>query len=292
MLLSMTGFGAAHRSDGYRVLSVEARSVNHRYCDVRFSVPRDLEALTLDLEEAVRRRIRRGRVDIAMAVTFAPESSVEPNVDIPRAEAYWAAYRRLAEALGRPAEISLTTIAQAPGVFRAPEARVDAEEDLKMVREALAEAVDGLISMRVAEGRKLGAALEGHLDAVASLRQVVRDRIPVAVGERQDRLRKKVDELLADRGVDESRMLQELVLLAERADVTEELERLESHIGQFRKLLVSEDAVGRKMDFLIQEMNREANTVGSKCNDATVAHLVVDLKAELERMREQVQNVE
>ena len=292
MLHSMTGFGAAHRDDEARLISVEARSVNHRFCDVRFNLPRDLESLGTQLEPTIRTRIRRGRVDVSIVVALAADAVLEPTVDLARARGYWQAYQQMAEALGRPAEVSLATLAQAPGVFRAPEAKLDLEKDLRLVQEALSEALESLMVMRRDEGEQLGRSLEQHLLAVTDLRQRIMQRVPHAVSERQQKLRKRVDELLDDRTIDEGRLAQEVALLAERADVTEEVERLDSHIQQFHRLLTSKESVGRKMDFLIQEMNREANTVGSKCSDASVAHLVVDLKAELERMREQVQNVE
>ena len=292
MLLSMTGFGSAHRHEGNRLFSVEIRSVNHRYCDVRFNVPRDLESLVPALEAIVRGQIRRGRVDVAIAASFPGDTAFEPTVDVARARGYWTAYQKLAEALGRPVDISLSTIAQSPGVFRTPELRLDPKDDLPLIREIVEEAVTQLVAMRQAEGEQLRRVLMRHLEQVGALRDQIVARAPVAIRERQEKLRTRVLELMKDQVVDESRLLQEASILAERADVTEELDRLQSHFSQFEGLIGAKDAVGRKMDFLIQEMNREANTVGSKCGDASLAHVVVDLKAELERMREQIQNVE
>ncbi len=292
MLHSMTGFGAAHRRNGTRVLSVEARSVNHRFCDVRFNLPRDLEVLVPQLEAAVRDRVRRGRVDVVVVVSFSSDAVVEPSVDLGRARGYLSAYRQLAAALGHTDEVPLVTIAQCPGVMRAPEARLDGDEDRDLVEEAVIASLEQLLQMRQAEGDQLARALSDHLDVVAGLRSSIAGAVPRTVVDRQNKLRRRVDELLDERSVDEARLAQEVALLADRSDVTEEVERLDSHLKQFRKLLESSEAVGRKMDFLLQEMNREANTIGSKCNDASVAHQVVDLKAELERLREQVQNVE
>ena len=292
MLHSMTGFGAAHHHQGARILSVEARSVNHRFCDVRLNLPRDLESLSAELEADVRGRVRRGRVDVAVIASLSADAVVEPVVDEARARGIYRAYQRLATVLERPLELPLTAIAQSPGVMRAPEVKFDASEDAKVLKETIAAALDALVQMRRNEGLQLGQALERHLDRVEALRLTVVQRIPRAVEERQAKLRKRVDELLGDRMLDEARLAQEVAVMAERADVTEETERLDSHVLQFRRLLDEDDAVGRKMDFLIQEMNREANTIGSKGSDAEVAHLVVDLKAELERLREQVQNVE
>lgn len=292
MLHSMTGFGAAHRNHGSRLLAVEAKSVNHRYCEVRFNLPRDLEGLLHRLEPLVRAQVRRGRVDVSVMVGFVADAAVEPAVDVARARGYFHAYRDLAEALEVPFQVSLATIAQCAGVMRPPDAKLDPESDFDTLAAAVREAVDQLIMMRRREGQQLGSMIKRHLDTVARLRAEIVGRLPEAVAERQSKLRKRVDDLLQERGVDEARIGQEVALLAERADVTEEVERLDSHIMQFRRLIVETEAVGRKLDFLIQEMNREANTIGSKCSDAAVAHVVVDLKAELERMREQVQNVE
>ena len=292
MLHSMTGFGAAHRHHGTRLLSVELRSVNHRYCDVRFNLPRDLESMAPELEPLVRQRIRRGRVDVAVVVAFLSDAVVEPTIDVTRALGYRRAYQQLATELELPFEVSLTTLAQSSGVMRPPEAKLDPADDLDLLRRAVTEAIDALLDMRKSEGAQLSKMLGQHLAEVARLRGQIVELVPAAVAERQAKLRKRIDELLGDRTLDEARLVQEVAVLAERADVTEETERLDSHIAQFARLLAETDAVGRKMDFLIQEMNREANTIGSKCNHASVAHLVVDLKAELERLREQVQNVE
>ena len=193
---------------------------------------------------------------------------------------------------GVPFDVSVVTIAQSPGVLRTVEPNLDPSGDFELLVDAVTEAIDGLAAMRADEGLQLSRALLGHLEQVRALKTSIAHLLPEALRERQQKLRRRVDELLQDRVVDEARMAQELALIAERADVTEEMERLDSHIVQFDRLIGHDDAVGRKMDFLIQEMNREANTMGSKCSDARVAHLVVDLKAELERMREQVQNVE
>ena len=266
--------------------------MNHRFCDVRFSLPRDLDSLVPQLEPVVRQRVRRGRVDVSVVVGFSSDAVQTPSIDAGRARGYWQAYTELGALMDRPVDVPLAVLAQCPGVLRAPEAKLDLAEDVGILSGALEEAIDLLVTMRKDEGRQLSSMLERHLGEVASLRDRIVQLIPQAVGERQAKLHKRIDELLGDRVVDESRMAQEMALLAERADVTEEVERLASHIVQFRRLLADEDAVGRKMDFLIQEMNREANTVGSKCSHAAVAHLVVDLKAELERLREQVQNVE
>ncbi|MEL7369160.1 MAG: YicC/YloC family endoribonuclease [Myxococcota bacterium] len=288
----MTGFGVAHRHRDARLLSVEARSVNHRFCDVRFSLPRDQENLVSQLEPVVRRAIRRGRVDVSVSVTFSADAVVEPSVDVGRARGYWQAYQQLAEAVGQPAQIPLSILAQSPGVFVAPDAKLDVSEDLPLIREALDEALAGLLEMRKAEGQQIRQMLGDHLKEVERLRGEVVARMPQVLVERQGKLRKRLEELLDDRSLDEQRLAQEIAVLADRVDVTEETERLQSHLQQFSVLLSNEGAVGRKMDFLIQEMNREANTIGSKCSDAAAAHIVVDLKAELERMREQIQNVE
>jgi len=288
---SMTGFGVARASDGPRTYVVEVRSVNHRYCDVRTHLPGDLGALGPEIEARVRKAIRRGRVDVSVAVEVAEGATVEPSVDLARARGYKAAYEKLAKELGLEPRIELAQIASAPGVIRGDQQGAGSDP-----RESVLSAVDDglreLGRMRETEGATLCAQLSAHLATVAGLVDLVREQLPGVAAERKRRLEDRLTALLEDNKLDPARLAQEVAILADRADVTEELERLDSHVDQFRALLESSDAVGRRLDFLIQEMNREVNTIGSKSSDAQLAYVVVDLKTELERLREQIQNLE
>ena len=292
MLRSMTGFGTARTEAAGWVYAFEARSVNHRYCDVRVHVPSDLSGLVGRFEATARKKIRRGRVDIGLAVSHADDATVVPCVDLARARGYKKAYELVAEDLSLPKSISLEAIAGAPGVIRSPEIASDLDDTWTVLEPVLVEALADLEKMRVKEGTALESELSKHLGVVRTIVDGIKTGIPEALAERKARLSERVQDLLGDVALDPMRMAQELAILADRADVTEELERLESHCAQFEKLVSETQPVGRKLDFLLQEMNREGNTIGSKSSSSGIAYLVMDLKAELERMREQVQNVE
>ena len=286
----MTGFGAGSVENDRRVVSVEARSVNHRYLDVRVHLPSELMRLVPPIEAEARRRISRGRVDVVVQIAPPRGHEAELEVDVAKAQAYRAAYARLAGALGVEEQVGLETIAAAPGVFRTP----DLTETIRYedVAPALAAALASLSSMRTEEGRALERELRAHLEEVRRRVARIGELTPSVTVDRRAKLEKRIQELVGDQQLDPMRLAQEVAILADRADITEELERLASHASQFEALLASEEPIGRKLDFLIQEMNRETNTIGSKSSNTDVAYVVVDIKAELERMREQVQNVE
>lgn len=288
---SMTGFGVARSEDGTHTFAVEVRSVNHRYCDVRTHLPNDLAHLSPEIEAQVRKRVRRGRVDITVSTQVSEEATVEPTVDLARARGYKAAYQKLAEALGLQAQLDLALIAQAPGVMRAEAARSPTDPK-QPVLQAVSQGLEELARMREDEGAALATQLQMHLTEVRRMVAAIVEMVPKVNAERRRRLDERLSTLLGDNRLDPGRLAQEAALLADRADVTEEIERMDSHIEQFGKLLEADEPVGRKLDFLLQEMNREVNTVGSKSSDPDLAYLVVDLKTELERLREQVQNLE
>jgi uncharacterized protein (TIGR00255 family) len=286
----MTGFGAGSVENERRVVSVEARSVNHRYLDVRVHVPSELLRLVSPIEAAVKKVLSRGRVDLGIQVAPARGREAELEVDVATAQAYREAYVRLAEVLGLEDQVRLETIAAAPGVFRTPDLTETVE--YRDVAPALDAALASLSSMRVEEGRALERDLRAHLVEVKRMVARIAELTPGVTIDRRARLEKRLQDLVGDQQIDPMRLAQEVAILADRADITEELERLASHSAQFELLLASEEPMGRRLDFLIQEMNRETNTIGSKSSNTDVAYVVVDIKAELERMREQVQNVE
>lgn len=288
----MTGFGSGRAETPTATVTLEIRSVNHRYCDVRVHAPPGLMALMANLEREVRARIRRGRIDVSVVLERANGIEVPVEVDVGRARALAEAYRRLAGALGVEASTPLDWIAAAPNVVMAGDGVPSMQELEPVARRALDVALGELIRMRESEGVALAGELERRLSRVRALVDGIRARAPQAVGDRGQRLRERVNALLDEVAADEGRLAQEIALLADRADVTEEVDRLTSHVAQFRVQLNAPDVVGRRLDFLVQEMNREANTIGSKGQDAPMAHLVVELKTELERIREQVQNLE
>ncbi len=287
MLRSMTGFGRGRVSEGRHTITVEARSVNHRYAEVRVSGPVNA-ALNSEIEAEVRRRFTRGRVEVA--ITTQSEGGSAPVLDSARAKVYRDAFVRLAQELELPQTVSVELILAQPGVIVAGATDSPIQSEA-LVRPALASALDALEQMRQREGDALGALMHRHLEAARVLWEQVAVEVPRAIGEKKQRLEQRISVLLGS-NPEPARIAQEVALLVDRTDITEELERLRSHFVQMTAILEGKEPAGRKLDFLIQEMNREANTIGSKSADATVAHLVVSLKAELERMREQVQNLE
>jgi uncharacterized protein (TIGR00255 family) len=288
----MTGFGTGRASNDERTFVLEARSVNHRYCDVRLHLPRDLVGLESRLEGRVRKRVDRGRIDVSLEVSLSEGVAARVDVDLIRARAYRDALSRLAEELSLAPEVPLALVASAPGVIREPGTIRDLDALAPAIEAALDAALTDLNEMREREGRALAEEIQGRLASARALLEQVRTHVPRSNAERRARLEQRLAELLGDRSLDAARVAQEVAILADRADVSEELARLTSHLDQLDRLTRATEPVGRKLDFLLQETHREVNTIGSKTTSAEISHLVVELKAELERTREQVQNVE
>src|SRR5262245_16046737 len=272
---SMTGFGAGRASDGERIFAVEIRSVNHRYCDVRVHVPHDLAGLESRFESRVRKKVDRGRLDVSVEVSYVSDAVALPEVDIARARGYHDALLTLAKELNIEPRISLEMIAALPGVVRTPESNVDLERIGETIDTAIDAAMKELIKMREREGGALQGELRARLGSAGGLIDSIRVEIPKSNAERKSRLEQRLAELIAERAVDQARIEQEIAVLVDRADVTEELTRLSSHVAQLEILLSAADPVGRKLDFMLQEMHREANTIGSKTMNARISHLVV-----------------
>jgi uncharacterized protein (TIGR00255 family) len=288
----MTGFGAGTATVGAERISVEARSVNHKFCEVKARLPRELAALETALVRQVKDRLARGAVDVAVHRARAVGGAVVPKVDLDLAREYAAAYRALGQTLAISEPLSLRALFEAEGVVRLEEASVDLEAAGQALAQALDEALGKLATMRTQEGLALAADLGQRVERVAQLAAEVRRLAPATLEGYRDRLAARVAQLSKGQPVSEERLAQEIALAAARMDVEEELTRLDSHLAQLRPMLAQEEAVGRRMDFLIQEVHREINTLGSKAEGPAIAALVVELKAEAERFREQVQNVE
>lgn len=290
----MTGYGRAAAAEGGLTATVEVRTVNHRYLDVFVRLPAPMLVLEEPVRQAAQRRLRRGRVEITVNV----EDSERPGRTLQLDRAFLAqakeALQEAATLLGVEPRLDLGHLALVPGVFRLEESGIDIERTRRVVLQALEAALDQVVAMRRTEGQALAADIARRVDAVDRIAEAVRERAPRVVQELFARLRRRVAELAADVALDEGRLEMEAALLADRNDISEELARIASHIGQLRTLLQAgaDDGVGRKLDFLLQELNREWNTIGSKANDAAIAQWVVEARAELEKIREQVQNVE
>jgi uncharacterized protein (TIGR00255 family) len=291
VIRSMTGFGAGRGAAGDEALDVEIRSVNHKFCEVKVRVPRELAALEHEVAKAVKERLARGGIEVAVRRP-GTGAGLAPRVDAALAESYARAFGEIQARLGLPGAVTLADVLGADGVVRLEERTMDLDAAREALRSGLAAAIDGLLEMRTREGEALARDLSTRLDAVEANVERVAALVPEVVEHHLARLAERVQELARGVALDPARLAQEVALLADRMDVAEEMTRLHSHVAQVRALLAQAEPAGRKLDFIVQEMHREVNTIGSKAQSAEIAALVVTLKAEVERMREQVQNVE
>ncbi len=292
MWQSMTGFGRAELEREGRKLTVELKSVNHRFNEVNVRYPRELAPLEERIKRFVTAHVSRGRIDIFVTYAYQGEGLYQVRVDKDLAVAYYNGMRDLAQAVGVPANVSLTQLASLPDVVKVERQADDLDMVWAIMEEALSSALHQLVTMRRHEGQRLADDIDMRLKTIDGLVRQIADRAPLVVEEYQRRLRERIKELLGAVQVDEARLMTEVALFADRSAITEELVRLHSHQDQFGATFTSDEAVGRKLDFLLQEMNREVNTIGSKANDLAIGSLVVSLKAELEKVREQIQNIE
>lgn len=292
MIKSMTGYGKAEAVVSGGRLQVEIRAVNHRYGEISLKMPRPLLAHELELRKRIGERLKRGKIDVFVQFEPAPGEQGKPQVNIALAKAYHDSLQTLKQALGLAEPVSLAFIAAQRDVLVAEDSEAvigSLGEALLLVADQAVQAMDG---MRTREGASLLADLQSRMARLAELIEAVEQRVPVSVATQAQRLKERIAQLLGDTALDEARVAQEVALLADRSDVTEELVRFRSHLGQVAEAFAQGEPVGRKLDFLLQELNREVNTIGSKGNDSEIAALVVEMKAELEKVREQVQNIE
>jgi uncharacterized protein (TIGR00255 family) len=291
VIRSMTGFGAGRGAVGGEELDVEIRSVNHKFCEVKVRLPRELAALELEVAKTVKERLARGGVEVAVRRPGSG-AGLAPRVDVALAESYARAFREIQARLGLPGAVTLADVLAADGVVRLDERSVQVEVAREALRRGVGAALDALVDMRAREGEALARDLAARLDLVEASVARVAEIVPAVVEHHQARLAERVRELASGIPLDPARLAQEVALFADRTDVTEETTRLRSHLAQARALLGVAEPAGRKLDFIVQEMHREVNTIGSKAQSAEIAAVVVGMKAEIERMREQVQNVE
>lgn len=288
----MTGFGRGESSIGGRRFTIELRAVNHRYLDLRVRLPAELSEQLPAAEALAKARLGRGRVEITGRLAGGG-AGAPPSLDAERARVAFAALVSLRDELAPEEPVPLSLLGSVPDLFESA-APIDAEEGARVVRETVRAACDDLDAMRVREGSALLVDFDARLATIREQVQAIGSRGDALVAAHRERLRERIEKLLESTAanLDPGRLEQEVAILADRSDVTEELTRLESHFDQFTALAGAEEPqVGRKLDFLVQEMNREVNTIGSKSADAELAHTVVSLKAEIERIREQIQNV-
>ncbi len=289
---SMTGFGAATLEHQGMSLRAEVRAVNHRYLQIKVRLPGDLAFLEAEVEDLVKQRVDRGSIGVNVFGARG-ERSKPVSIDHARAKAYARAWQRLAKELGSHEPLSIGAVLALPGVLVSESEGQDPERARKALSKLVGRALDALEQMRETEGRALAREFELHARSIAALEAKIAARMPTVVRAHQEQLQKRVAELLgAGAAVAPQDIAREIALLADRLDVREELARLGSHAKQLAALVKKRGSLGRQLDFLTQEFLREANTIGSKCNDAEVSHWVVELKTAIERLREQAQNVE
>jgi len=288
----MTGFGRGEAADRGRMFTVEVQSVNHRFLEVRCRLPKRLAGLEPRIQRAIQERFRRGHFEVGVQDKDLEGRTRTLKVDLPLARQYAEALRGLQEALGLPGAVSMELLATQRELIAVEESTESLDECWTEFSPALEAALTALAEMRRREGAALVAGLHGHLDEIEATVAGIVERAPALVQAQRDRLRERVAELLDGRLPDPDRLEQEVALLAERSDVTEECDRLKSHLAQFRLALTQPGPQGRRLDFLLQEINREANTTASKSSDTALTHEAVALKLAIERLREQVQNLE
>ena len=288
----MTGYGRSEQIVDGRAVTVEIKSVNHRYFEFSCRTTRGYSFLEEKLKSFLQGRITRGKVDAYISVEALESAQTPVLVNHSLAEGYVQALRELAERYGLRDDISVSTVSRYSDIFSVHKAPEDEEAVWNSVQQAAEEALKNFLAMREAEGERLRADVLSRAGTIMKLVDEIETRSPQTVAEYQERLRQKIQELLGDNTVDEQRLLTETAIFADKVAVAEETVRLRSHFRQMEEMMKTDAPIGRKLDFLVQEMNREANTIGSKAVDSKIAYLVVDIKAEIEKIREQIQNIE
>lgn len=292
MIKSMTGFGRCEVAENNRKFTVEMKAVNHRYLDVNIKMPKSLNFFETAIRSELKNYIARGKVDVFITYEDLSENTSTVRYNKELAEEYLTYLRQMAADFGLDDDIRVSTLSKYPEVFTMEEAGVDEEELWKELKKAVDGAAKMFVESRITEGEHLKDDLLEKLDGMLKLVDFVAERSPQIVTEYRRRLEEKVKELLGDNTVDESRLLTEVTIFADKVCVDEEIVRLRSHIETTKNALLEGGSIGRKLDFIAQEMNREANTTLSKANDLEISNCAIELKTEIEKVREQIQNIE
>lgn len=294
MIKSMTGFGRCRTVLHGREISVEIKSVNHRFFEFSCRTPKGYGFLDDKLKALVNSRVSRGKIDMFVTVGTAEDTPAEVKINHSLVSGYINAMKEISETYGIENDVTVTAISRFPDVYTVSKAPENEEEITADVLEAVNTAIDGFIAMREAEGEKMKADILGRAEVILATVDEIDERSPQTVKEYEERLLDRINRTLQDYNIniDEQRVLTEVAVFADKVAVAEETVRLRSHFAQLSKIMESQTPIGREIDFIIQEMNREANTIGSKVQDAEIAHKVVKIKSEIEKMREQIQNIE
>ena len=292
MIKSMTGFGRAEVTEGSRKFTVEMKSVNHRYLDANIKMPKKLNFFESSIRNLLKKYIQRGKVDIFITYEDFSENNVciKYNKDV--AQEYMNYLQKMAEDFGMENDVRISSLSRYPEVFTMDEQNIDEEEIWKGLEKAIQGAAEGFVQTRITEGEHLKEDLIGKLDGMLQNVDFISERSPQIIAEYKAKLEEKVKDLLEDTKVDENRLLMEVTIFADKVCVDEEIVRLKSHIETTKNTLIEGGSIGRKLDFIAQEMNREANTILSKANDLEISNHAIELKTEIEKVREQIQNIE
>lgn len=292
MIKSMTGFGRCELADEHRKIVVEMKAVNHRYCDINIKMPKKLSFFESAIRGVMKKYIQRGKVDVFITYEDYTEHNVCLKYNKELAKEYLDNLHAMSAQFGLSDDITATTLSRYPEVFTLEEQSIDEEQLWKFLESVLVTACERFVETRITEGNQLAEDLLLKLDGMLEKVAFIEERSPLIVAQYHQKLRTKIEELLGDNTIDESRILTEVTIFADKICVDEEIVRLKSHIENMKDTLKNGGSVGRKLDFIAQEMNREANTTLSKSNDLTLSNCAIDLKTEIEKVREQVQNIE
>ncbi|WP_058485305.1 YicC/YloC family endoribonuclease [Defluviitalea phaphyphila] len=292
MIRSMTGYGRGESILDDKKFIVELRSLNHRYSDINIRIPRNINFLEEKVRNFLKCKISRGKIDVFISFESNLQDNVEISLNETLVDAYINELNKIKLKSGVIDDISVSLIAKFPDVIMVTQKEEDEDFLWNLLKQALDKALDAFIFMREKEGEKLKQDLLYKISECEKYLENIKKRSPYVVKEYREKLEKRIEEILPNNSLDQNRIMEEVVLFAEKCSIDEEVIRLGSHIDQFREILNTEDVVGRKLDFLVQEMNREVNTIGTKANDLSITRFVIELKSEIEKIREQIQNIE
>jgi len=289
----MTGFGRGEYSDGVHTFTVEIKTLNHRYNDIVIKMPKYISYVEENAKKLIKEYINRGRVEVYIALEYIDDGNTEVKVNTPLAKSYKLAFESIINELGLDEKITLEHLIKMPDIIKADRIEDDENEIWLCLQTALNEALNNVVKMRIREGKELAKDIKYRTIKIKEMIDIIKERAPLVVEEYRIKLKERVEELLSDEyKLDDCKLENEAVFYADRSNITEEIVRFNSHIKQLKDCLDSKESVGRKLDFLIQELNREVNTIGSKSSDIEIGNTVVEIKSELEKIREQIQNIE
>lgn len=292
MALSMTGYGRGIKATSAYSITIEIKSINHRYLELYFKIPRAYSFIEDTLRRDLTAKVSRGKIEVAVTIEKFLSEDIMVKLNRPLLISYFKAIDELINEFNIQGRPDLTTILNLPDVMQTIQPTEDQALLKILAGEVLQEAIDNLLTMRSTEGRKLVVDLQEKLDILNELRRQLTELAPEMVSDYRVRLAKRIKELTEGIEVDPNRLAAEVAIFADKSDINEELVRIESHLSQFRKTLDLNETIGRKLDFMVQELNREINTIGSKANDLKISQIVIEFKSELEKIREQIQNIE